>query len=660
MERSKMNGQTNRRRRLPLSGIVTEIRDAQHSGTAPINGSPWKFGLFPRFGILSVFLILGFLALGYKLWFLQIYMVDIYSERALRNTQRHTRIAAPRGDIVDAKGQVVATTTSKFVVSIVRGGLPKVTLKGKKTGGFDERDTLVRLAQAAETDVESLLKFYSAHTTTPTYEPMPIITNVTQRIATRVLENLDAMPGVIVQVVPMRRYPNGHLMTSVIGYTSPVTSEDMLDTSIKQRYRATDFIGRSGVERTYDGILAGKPGDEPFTTDRTNNERQTSSGVAPQPGKTLHLTIDAQLQGLITKALGKAKGAVIAIEPQTGRVLAMVSAPSYNLNLWNNRPMAKGTYKSGILPFAQNNCLQAQLPPGSVMKIVTLTAALESGKVTENTRVQCNGGLTIGKKSRLGCTGNHGYISMHQAFAVSCNAYFGQIGIFVGQAGLEKWARFFGLGSTSGIDLPSERDGNIDGPVAQTAIYRHYKLVYPGWFSGDSANMAIGQGAMLTTPMQVAVMASIVANDGVYVKPRVMDYVTDNEMLTRPTMAPESAPRQPSIPWSDKTRNLVQSAMLGVTETLRGTGHAVRLPGIHIHAKSGSAESKGKRSPTHAWFAGYASRYNEKPKVAFAIWLDAGGKFLHGGSDAAPIAKVIVKHVYGIQTKLVSIDATVR
>ena len=584
-------------------------------------------------------------------------MVDSFSERAVRNTQRHTRTAAPRGDIVDAKGQVVASTTSKFVVSIVRGGLPKVIRKGKKTGNFEERDTLVRLAQAAETDVESLQKYYSAHTTTPTFEPMPIITNVTQRIATRVLENLDALPGVMVQVVPMRRYPNGHLMTSVIGYTSPVTREDMMDASVQKRYRATDFIGRSGVERTYDEILAGTPGDEPFTTDRTDNERQTTGGVAAQPGKTLHLTIDLRLQGLITKALGKSKGAVIAIEPHTGRVLAMVSAPSYNLNLWNKRPMPKETYKSEILPFAQNNCLQAQLPPGSVMKIVTLTAALESGKVTADTLVRCDGGLSIGKKSRLRCTGNHGYISMHQAFAVSCNAYFGQLGIFVGQVGLEKWARLFGLGSTSGIDLPSERDGNIDGPLAQTAIYKHYKLAYPGWFSGDSANMAIGQGAMLTTPMQLAVMTSIVANDGIYVKPRVLDYVTDNQTLIRTRTAPASTLTQSSIPWSDKTRDLVQSAMLGVTENLRGTGQVARLPGIHIHAKSGSAESKGKRSPTHAWFTGYATRDNEKPKVAFAIWLDSGGKFLHGGSDAAPIAKVIVKHVYGLQAKLVSIDA---
>ncbi len=648
-----MNGPTNGRFRTASNVFASGMRSSQltNVGRGTITDT-----LIPRLIVLAICIAIGIIALVVKLWQLQFLDYDKYFDNAVTNTLKHARSTPPRGEITDSSHNLLATTTSKYVISVVPGWLPKKKPEQTPAGPTTLPMVWKRLARACELDQQRIEDNFKAVSGGPKYEPVPILQSVSQRIATRVLENIDTMPGVIVQVVPMRRYPDGKSFASILGYTSPVSEDDLKNTEIRLRYKASDFIGRGGIERFYDEHLAGTPGDEEFATDRTNGQRRTVNVVPPQPGHRLVLSIDTKLQRIAAQSLGKRKGAVVAIEPSTGRVLAFVSSPTYDLNLWNVRPMPKQLYDSSIKPFATNQATQAQLPPGSVMKIVTLTAAIESGKVTPGTAVRCDGGLRIGKRSFLGCTGNHGYVTMMDAFAVSCNAYFGQLGIWVGQEELGKWSKRFGLGSDTGIDLTSELDGNIDGPKSQEAIYRHYKKRYEGWFSGDSANMAIGQGAMLTTPLQLATLAAAVANDGNRVVPHLLDHVEPANPTSGEVVQPGGLSRViGSIGWSDRTRQLVQQAMNGVVTNRRGTGQVCRLPGIDVFGKTGSAESRGKRSPTHAWFAGYAKRENEKPRIAFAVWLDADGKHLHGGSHAAPIARQLIAHVYGIKVNALQI-----
>lgn len=647
MERNRMNGPTNGRFRTASNVFASGMRSSQRDSHSRASGAD---ALIPRIIVLAAVFAVGLVALIVKLWQLQFLDYDKYFESAVTNTLKHARSTPPRGEITDSDRNLLATTTSKYVISVVPGWLPKKKPEQTPAGPTTLPMVWKRLAHACEVDQGRIEDSFKAVSGGPNYEPVPIMQSVSQRIATRVLENIDTMPGVIVQVVPMRRYPDGKSFASILGYTSPVSESDLKNPEIRKRYKASDFIGRGGIERFYDETLAGTPGDEEFATDRTNGQRRTVNVVPPQPGSRLVLAIDTKLQRIATKALGNRKGAVVAIEPSTGKVLAFVSSPTYDLNLWNVRPMPKKLYDASIKPFATNQATQAQLPPGSVMKIVTLTAAIESGKVTPGTAVRCDGGLRIGKRSFLGCTGHHGYVTMMDAFAVSCNAYFGQLGIWVGQEELEKWSKRFGLGSDTGIDLTSELDGNIDGPKTQEAIYRRYKKRYEGWFSGDSANMAIGQGAMLTTPLQLATLAAAVANDGKRVVPRLLDHVepvikTQDEKL-KPIL---STPDVGSVGWSERTRILVQQAMSGVVMNRRGTGQVCRLPGIEVFGKTGSAESRGKRSPTHAWFAGYAKKPGEKPRIAFAVWLDANGKHLHGGEHAAPIARQLIAQVFGVK-----------
>lgn len=642
-----MNGPTNSRFRTASNVFANGMRSSQLNRATTGSNTD---SLVPRLILIGVLIAIGIAALIVKLWQLQFLDYDKYLENAITNTLRHARSTPPRGEITDSKKNLLATTTSKYVIAVVPGWLPKKKPELTPAGPTTLPMVWKRLARACELDQKRIEDSYKAVAGGPNYEPVPVLQSVTQRIATRVLENIDTMPGVIVQVVPMRRYPDGKNFASILGYTSPVSEQDLKNTDIRLRYKASDFIGRGGIERFYDAELAGIPGDEEFTTDRTNGQRRTVNVTPPEPGSRLVLAIDRKLQEIAARSLGNRKGAVVAIEPSTGSVLAFVSSPTYDLNLWNIRPMPRPLYDSSIKPFATNQATQAQLPPGSVMKIVTLTAAIETGRVTPATAVRCDGGLRIGKRSFLGCTGNHGYVTMMDAFAVSCNAYFGQLGIWVGQEELEKWSRRFGLGQDTGIDLTSELDGNIDGPKSQEAIYRHYKQRYEGWFSGDSANMAIGQGAMLTTPLQLASLAATVANDGVRVTPHLLDHIESGSPTSRIIEQPKDLGKVVgNVGWSDRTRQLVQQAMNGVIANRRGTGQVCRLPGIDVFGKTGSAESRGKRSPTHAWFAGYAKRPGEKPRIAFAVWLDADGKHLHGGQHAAPIARQLIAHVYGIK-----------
>ncbi|MFM7323200.1 MAG: penicillin-binding transpeptidase domain-containing protein, partial [Armatimonadota bacterium] len=272
--------------------------------------------------------------------------------------------------------------------------------------------------------------------------------------------------------------------------------------------------------------------------------------------------------------------------------------------------------------------------------------------------VQCTGGLQFRGKARLGCTGTHGWTSLYPAFAASCNAYFGQLGIWVGQESMAKWAGRFGLGKPTGIDLPGEHDGNVDGPRTQEAIYRRFGKEYTGWYHGDSANMAIGQGGMLVTPLQLAVAAAAVANGGTVVAPTVVRSIDHpGTAESRGTIRPRE---RHSLGLGTGQMNVLREAMGGVVYAANGTSRAAQLPGIDVRGKSGSAESRGKGSPTHAWFVCYAAKRGQEPALAVAVWVDAGGKHLHGGSHAAPIARKVIARYFGIVDKGALIAAAVR
>lgn len=597
----------------------------------------------PRLLVVAGVMLALFGLLVSRIWFLQVVRGAYYRDRAELNQLRRTRSIPPRGDIVDRNGVVLATNSARFAVYVVPAQLPKLPGKSDKEKQQVVHPVLVRLAKLIGQRPEVLAETLQRNAG-PAAEPALVATPITQTSVSRIAENMDSLPGVSVQMEPVRRYPLVGTAGHLLGYTQPVSQTDLEIPDIRRRYRNTDWIGRSGLERSYDVLLSGTPGENSYEVDRKGSGLRMVSSVEPRPGATLQLTLDVRLQQVAESALGNRKGAAVVLDPRSGDVLVLASTPTYDPNLWSVRPLPRPLYESRIRPFATNQALQSQLPPGSTMKIVTAVAGLESGKLGAYTSVQCDGGLRLGKRARLGCTGYHRVTSLYPAFASSCNAFFGQAGIWIGQESLSKWASAFGLGERTGIDVPGEQDGNVDGPRTQEAIYRRFGQEWTGWHHGDSANMAIGQGGMLVTPLQMAVAVAAMGNGGRRVVPR----------LVRSAILPDGkswrSPVKPSVALglSDRTRQMVEQAMVGVVESANGTATSARIPGIEIRGKTGSAESRGKRSPTHAWFVCTAGKPGQPPELAVAVWIDAGGKQLHGGSHAAPVARKLIAKYFGV------------
>ena len=604
-----------------------------------------------RLVVLAAVLTVLLAGLIGRLWFLQVVRGEFYRGRAGLNQLRRTRTIAPRGEIIDRNGVVLATNSARYAVYVVPSQLPadrslapkKTGLANRGKGSKPVHPVLVRLAgllgETPEFVAEALRRNAG-----PSSEPTRVAGPITQTAVARISENMDQLPGVSIQMEPVRRYPLRNTAGHVLGYTQPVNRTDLENPDVRRRYRNTDSIGRTGLERSYDSLLAGTPGESAFEVDRQEIGRRLVATSEPRPGATLRLTLDVSLQQVAESALGNRKGAAVVIDPRNGDVLVLASTPTYDPNLWSVRPLPRHIYETRIRPFATNQAIQAQLPPGSTMKIMTTVAGLETGRLGVNTSVQCDGGLRLGKRARLGCTGYHRWTSLFPAFASSCNAYFGQSGIWLGNEALAKWATEFGLGRRSGIDLPGELDGNVDGPRTQQAIYKRFGQEWTGWHSGDSANMAIGQGGMLVTPLQMAVAVAATGNGGKRIVPRL---VRSAVLPNGKSWSPESIPPH-VLGLKERTREILGQAMAGVVESANGTAVSARLPGIEVRGKTGSAESRGKRSPTHAWFVCTAARPGSEPELAVAIWIDAGGQQLHGGSHAAPVARKIIAKYFGI------------
>ena len=600
-----------------------------------------------RLVLIAVVMAVLLCTLLARVWFLQIVQGDSHRARAAINQLRKTRLVPPRGDILDRNGVVLATNTARFAVYVIPAELPRIAGKSKQAPGRAEiHPVLQRLAALVGEDPAEMADSMARNGGGPS-DPALVLAPVIQTAVARIAEHLDVLPGVVVQMEPVRRYPQGATAAHALGYTQPVNRSDLDDPDVRRRYRNTDYIGRSGVERSYDAMLSGTPGEMAYEVDRRETGRRLVASLDARPGATLTLTLDARLQKLAEQALGKRKGAVVVMDPRNGEVLVLASTPSYDPNLWSIRPLPSSVYRSLIQPNATNQALQAQLPPGSTMKIVTLAAGVESGKISSGTTVRCDGGLRLGKKARLGCTGFHRATSLYPAFASSCNAYFGQMGIWLGHGELERWSAAFGLGEPTGIDIPGEVDGNVDGPQTQEAIYRRYGREWTGWHNGDSANMAIGQGAMLVTPLQMVVAVATVANGGRRIKPH----------LVRSAVLPDGTAWKPKpeggipIGLGQGTLRTLEQAMAGVVESATGTAVSARVGGIEVVGKTGSAESRGKRSPTHAWFVCTAGRSGTDHELAISVWVDAGGKQLHGGSHAAPIARKLIAKFFGVVDK---------
>lgn len=523
---------------------------------------------------------------------------------------------APRGKIYDRTMRVIADVKPRVVIT----AKPAIAKANP-----EEMDRLAKILGTTRKKIEWKLdqQWHMSNF------PVPIYVGATVQQATKIAESGDgAFPGVGVQTLPMRAYADTAFLEHILGFVWVPTEKIEKEYKAKEIEYIPPYVGRDGVEAVYDLELMGKPGSTTYTLDRKRRPLRVVMTESPTPGESLVLSIDMETQRVAREALGSNKGAVVALDPKTGEVLAMVSTPSYDLQIFENgltQTESDSLYQNKDAPLLKRG-MSGEYPPGSTFKIVTAMAAYQAGKFQPDARVSCPGYLKVGNR-RVKCE-NHpaATYGFNMAMTKSCNSYFGRLGQKVTAEEFKKTATELGFGERSGIDLPGERKGVIpDRGYIQKVHNRPYS-------AGDANNIGIGQGDVLTTPLQMAVLMSLVANEGVCYAPSVLrGTIPNTEGATLQLRKPIELHRFDADSAFWKT---MKAALANVVNV--GTARRAQVQGVQVAGKTGSAENSQSRK-THAWFVGYAPA--EQPKIAFAVIVETAG---HGGSIAAPIAQKVV------------------
>ena len=571
--------------------------------------------------------VAGFLLLILGFAFnLQIIKGNYYYEASKRNKTRYYRTFARRGDILDREGNKLATDVPSFDLYII----PHYFFKGFR-GRIEDHPTFRFIVRRLKVDPEDLIKRLRRARRSP-FDQLLIKRNLTDSEVALIKSMEWMLPGIYIDSSWIRTYPYGSLFAHVVGYVGEATEKQVAS---GKRYSG-ELVGKTGLELEYDDELRGTGGWEEWEVDARGHRIRMLNRSLPERGRDLITTLLLPLQKRCAELFKGKTGAVVALDPNTGEVLAMYSSPSYDPNLFpRGIPYRKWLriLKNPEHPLT-NRAIAGLYPPGSTFKLVVATAGLTEGKITTKSKVFCPGGMKFGNRFyRCWKRAGHGWVDVHKAIVESCDTFFYDLGLKLGNDFISKYAFMFGLGKRTGVDLPGEKGG-----VVPTRRWKRRVLHQP-WYPGETLSYAIGQGYLLVTPLQLAVMASAFANGGYVVKPHLNRYA-------RPPKKRLPVPR-----WVIRT---VRRAMLGVVEEKKGTAHwTARIKGVKVAGKTGTAQvvsskveekyKKGKkitvkRYMEHAWFVAFAPF--ERPVIAVAVVVEHGG---HGSSAAAPIAREVIK-----------------
>ena len=470
---------------------------------------------------------------------------------------------------------------------------------------------------------------------------MPIAEDVDLATVTLIEENQPRLSGAVLVTDDLRRfYPDGAMAAHVLGYSGVVNERDLKRARAQgEELRFDERVGKSGIEREYDALLRGKHGEQIFEVDAQNHPLRERAPVAAQPGATLQLTLDLKLQRAAEKALGAARnnGAVAAIDPRNGEVLALASRPNFDPNIFElSRAKFSVAYRNLVATPGHpllNRAVVSRFPPGSTFKMISASAGLQKGAITPSWDVTCNGGFNYGR--HFGCWAVHGPgINLDKALAHSCDVYFYQLGIALGDTEstgptyLAQIARQFGLGSKTGIDLPVDEKGLVPDPAWRARVNaKNPELAH--WYPGNTLNMSIGQGDVLATPLQMALATGALANGGTLWQPHLL-----RKSQTAGNAPKLMAPVGHKIGVDAANLALVRHGLREVV--INGTGKACNLPQVAVAGKTGSAEDANNALP-HSWWICFAPY--DKPTIAIAVLVENSG---HGSENALPIARDIL------------------
>jgi penicillin-binding protein 2 len=575
-------------------------------------------------------LLLCLLLLSARLWYLQVVKGTYYRELAEQNRVRTVDLKPARGLIFDRHGELLANNVPSFNLYLTledirdREGLAAAL---EELIGLPRAETMKRLVQQAKSYLPILLK-----------------SGLTLREAAILEGRRLELTGLRVQAESQRNYVHGPLGSHLLGYVGEVSPEQQEEPDFEGLVQGS-IVGKAGVEKTYDRMLRGKPGEKTIEVDARGNELKTVAVVEQTPGEDLYLSLDLRLQRSAESLLGAETGAIVALDTRNGDVLVMASSPTYDPNVLS-RGLTAALWEqiaSDTRHPLTNRALQGQYPPGSTFKIMVASAALESDKWSADTKVRCTGvfpfsGSHVFKDWKRD---GHGVMDMHHALVHSCDVYFYNVGHRLGIDTIAETARLFGLGEPTGVDLPSERVGIIPSTEWKQSVRKEQ------WYPGETISASIGQGFITVTPLQMAVAIGAVSNGGTLFRPRLARAV--RERATGRLQEFPSVERGP-MPLQESTFHLLQDALREVV--LHGTGGRARSKFVSIAGKTGTAqtvrarpgqtgtneEAIPKQFRDHAWFVAYAPA--EDPKIAVAVLIENTG---HGGKYAAPIAKTLIE-----------------
>ena len=574
-----------------------------------------------QYATVAVFL---FLLGGF--WILQVRDHEVNSELAERNRIKTVPLVAPRGKILDRDGRVIVDNRPSFRVLLSRENLNK--------------DHFAAIAQGLHLDVAELQNRVRRYDSRPKYIAVPLKTELTRGEMAFVQSHSDAQTFPELEMIEdpsARLYPQNGLAAHVLGYVGEV-SDPELDTPEFAKYSQGEIVGQSGLERQYNEILMGVDGQERRLVDNVSRVRQVLENIEATPGRNLQTTLDVDLQAVAELSMEGRKGAVVALDPRNGEVLAMVSRPNFDPGMFEGRIRQqdwKDVVNNPDTPLL-NRAIQAQFAPGSTFKPIVALAGLETGLLEPSTTFYCPGYATFYGVTHK-CDAVHGTINLHQAIVHSCDVYFYNVGNRLGIDTIAEYAQMTGFGKKTGIDLPGEAEGVMPSTKWKLRTQREK------WYAGETVSVAIGQGAVVVTPIQLAVAMGGLAMGGIWYKPH----------LVRDASSSAEQPRRGDL-HAENIATIV-SAMNGVV-TEEGTGASARISGIDVCGKTGSAQrisntlakankALAQEMKDNGWFVGFAPC--DHPEIVVAALWEAG----EHGALAAPIVRDVIKAYFDKKTR---------
>jgi len=588
--------------------------------------------LKPKFGALLIMVSVVLTILALRLWYLQVISGDDFRQRSENNSLRLRKIKPLRGLIMDRNRKMLTENRPSFNILFIPDRTRDIKKAIEKIKWFY---SLNSLEFTSNLPIPDKLK---------PFVPVIIERNTTMtKIAVVEVHSLE-LPGVVTEITPVRQYLYGEATAQIIGFTGEVTRRDIEQNHVG-RLSPGDNIGKFGLEKSLDAYLRGESGAEQVEINAAGKIVRSLGRTPPKSGENVVLNIDLELQKTAWEAVGNRRGAVVVLNPQNGEVLTLISSPSFDPNIFNGELSSNEWEKLSQDPQhpMENRAVAGQYPPGSTYKPIVAAAALETGAITPDKSINCNGTFEFGDRifhdwKKEG----HGNISLHRAIVESCDVYFYNLGKMLGVDTIAEYARGFGLGAPTGIDLPREKSG-----LVPTRQWKKDRFGAP-WHAGETIPLAIGQGYNLVTPLQLANAYAALANGGTLYRPRIVKQIesTDGRILKSfpPKIAGLLPVRSPNIA-------IINKALWGVVNEKGGTGYLLKRAQQDVAGKTGTAQVVGlpqnakersmkvmtAETNDHALFVCFAP--SENPEIVIAVILENAG---HGGSTAAPVARKLV------------------